>query len=593
MGRTPLMRLLRQLAAEHHQAYKTSSPVEAVREREARRLQTFSRREFLAVGAAAAAATLVPMGLGNAAPRRAQPRIAIIGAGLAGLTAALTLRDQGYTATIYEALERVGGRTRSDGPSTSPSDGRSMPACGSCHAVSRSVEPIWQEGQVTDVFGELIDSGHQTMLALAKRFKLPLIDLLAAEPAAATETYYFLGQRYPKAQADRDFAALYPAILDDVRAAGYPTTYNRSKPGGRALDSMSIYEWIERRVPGGHANPFGMLLDVAYNIEFGAETWDQSALNLLYLLGYSPSRTSFSVYGTSDERYRIAAGIETLPRAIASSLGASSPIYTAYKLQRIAARSGGGYDLVFGTGFPNFRSEQRATADIVIMTVPFAALRTLDYESAGFDALKTKAIRELGAGHNGKLHLQFTKRFWNDPGPWGVSGGTSYADTGYQTTWEATRGQPGASGILVNYTGGLAADALNLQHPYGNVLDGSAGVNRDADFFLQNIEPVFPGLGALWNGRAAGSVPHRNPLWNCSYSYWRVGQYQTIAGYEAVSQGQVYFAGEHTSVDFQGWMEGAASSGVRAANEVISAAKNWSGQTIARAFAVQGRSRRG
>ena len=50
---------------------------------------------------------------------------------------------------------------------------------------------------------------------------------------------------------------------------------------------MSIYEWIESRVPGGHSSPFGQLLDVAYNIEYGAETTDQSALNLVYLLGYS------------------------------------------------------------------------------------------------------------------------------------------------------------------------------------------------------------------------------------------------------------------------------------------------------------------
>ena len=166
-------------------------------------------------------------------------------------------------------------------------------------------------------------------------------------------------------------------------------------------------------------------------------------------------------------------------------------------------------------------------------------------------------------------------RHWNRPGPWGVSGGTSYADTGYQPTWEATRGQPGRPGILVAYTGGATTDALFLGHPYGNTQDRNAGVIQDARRFLARIEPVFPGLGQLWNGRPAGAIPHLNPLWNCSYSYWRVGQYQTIAGYEAVPQGQVYFAGEHTSVEFQGFMEGAASSGVRVARQVVAAARQW------------------
>jgi len=575
MARTPMMRWLQRLATDHRLAAADRATVEAVRERRERAGRTISRRTFLATGAAAATVGLTPWRVGRAAPVSGQPRIAIVGGGLAGLTAALVLQDAGYGATIYEALERIGGRCRSDGPATSPESPAPMPACGSCHSISRPVEPVWLDGQITDVFGELIDTGHLTMLSLAQRFRLPLVDLLASQPAGATETYYFFGQRYPAADADRDFAEVYPTILADLHAAGYPTTYDRSKAGGRELDAMSVYDWIESRVPGGHASPFGALLDTAYNIEFGAETTDQSALNLVYLLGYSPSRRTFSVFGESDERYRIADGVEALPRAIASALGAASPIHTGWKLLRLAQRAGAGYDLVFGTGFPGFRTEVQVAADIVLLTLPFAALRGLDVAQAGFDELKTRAIHELGAGHNGKLHLQFERRLWNAPGPWGLSGGTSYGDTGYQTTWEATRGQPGPRGILVNYTGGLTCDALKLGHPYGSALEGNNGVKHDAKDFLERIEPVFPGLGALWNGRAAGAVPHLNPLWKCSYSYWRVGQYQTIAGYEGVAQGTVFFAGEHTSVDFQGWMEGAAISGVRAAGEVIAAARSW------------------
>jgi monoamine oxidase len=74
-----------------------------------------------------------------------------------------------------------------------------------------------------------------------------------------------------------------------------------------------------------------------------------------------------------------------------------------------------------------------------------------------------------------------------------------------------------------------------------------------------------------WNGRATSSLPFLAPNLNCSYSYWLVGQYQQFAGYEKARQGNVYFAGEHTSVDFQGYMEGGASEGMRAGREVLAA----------------------
>ena len=80
---------------------------------------------------------------------------------------------------------------------------------------------------------------------------------------------------------------------------------------------MSVYDWIETRVPGGHASSFGRLLDAAYNEEYGAETTDQSSLNILYLLAYQPSPKGFAVFGVSDENFHIAGGNQQLPEAIA------------------------------------------------------------------------------------------------------------------------------------------------------------------------------------------------------------------------------------------------------------------------------------
>ena len=65
------------------------------------------------------------------------------------------------------------------------------------------------------------------------------------------------------------------------------------------------------------------------------------------------------------------------------------------------------------------------------------------------------------------------------------------------------------------------------------------------------------------------STPWTDPHLLGSYSCWKVGQYTEFAGYEGVRQGTCHFAGEHCSINFQGYMEGAAEEGCRAAQEII------------------------
>jgi monoamine oxidase len=209
-------------------------------------------------------------------------------------------------------------------------------------------------------------------------------------------------------------------------------------------------------------------------------------------------------------------------------------------------------------------------ADKVILAVPFAVLRTLDYTQAGFDDLKITAITQLGAGRNAKLQLQFATRLWNANGPWGISNGDSYSDLGYQNTWDVTRGQAGATGILVNYSGGNVAGAFSPSTPYANASQNTT-VSTYARALLKQLEIVFPGLTKQRNGKATLSTPVLDPNLRCSYSYWRVGQYTSFSGYEKVAQGPIHFAGEHCSQDFQGYMEGGAREGARAALEVYHA----------------------
>jgi len=534
MAHTPLFGSLQRLVRDVRASRDTGVPVDELPGiREAQHASPgMTRRAFLAGGAATAAMLALP----RAARARTQPSVAIVGGGIAGLACALTLADRRLDATVYEASGRVGGRMFSNRAGT------------------------WEAGQVSEWGGELIDTGHLTVRRLARRFDLPLDDLLAAQPAGAEDTYRFGDAYYPKPQADEDFLTMVDALLADLDAAGYPTTFDAFTPAGFALDHLSVYEWIETRVPGGHASPLGQLLDTAYAIEYGADTTDQSALNLLYLLGFQPGASSLSLFGESDERFHVRGGNQRLPEAMAAHLGPAA-VRTGRRLVALRQTPGSRYRLTFSTG----GATEEVTADLVVLALPFAVLAQVDTSRAGFDALKRRAIAEQGRGRNGKLQLQFERRGWLGPGPWpGVASGASYADTGYQASWEATRAQAGEPGILVLYSGGSVTGAMRTASPFATVRD--PGVVADARRGLDQLAPVFPGLA--WNGRATQSLPARSPLFGASYSYYRVGQYTAFGGSEKLPQGGVHFCGEHTSTDFQGFMEGGAAEGVRAGREV-------------------------
>jgi monoamine oxidase len=500
-------------------------PVDVIREERADR--RFTRRSFLGGTAVVAGAAAVTNPFGNAAWAGAgagkKPSVAVVGAGLAGLTCAYRLRQAGVIAKVFEAAPRLGGR---------------------CYTR----RGFFAENQIVERGGELIDTDHDAIRGLAAELGLVLDDIIAAEPAGTEPVYRFDNQKYTYAQATSDFEGIYDALQNDLNAAGYPTTWDASTPAGAALDKMTVAEYIDRIVPGGHSSPFGKLLDVAYNIEFGAETSDQSALNLLYLLSYSDPNI-FQIFGSSDEHYHIRGGNDQVVSLLAASLG--DQIQTGSPLVSIRTRPDGRVNLAFGGECEG----SSANFDHVVLALPFSILNhVVDYSKAGFDALKVTAITQLGMGASVKFQPQFSTRVWNQLG----NNGDTYADTGFQNTWEATRAQPGKAGIIVNFTGGNIARSYN-----------QGSLDDRMRIFLHQIEPVLPGLSGKFNGKVTLDYWPGYEWTRGSYSYWKPGQYTTFAGYEEVRQGNIHFCGEHTSLDSQGYLNGAVATGEDAAAEIL------------------------
>jgi monoamine oxidase len=451
------------------------------------------------------------------------PRVAVVGAGLAGLTAAHRLRQAGIVATVYEAASRVGGRCWT---------GRGA----------------FAEGQLFEHGGELIDTGHLQTKHLAQELGLDLDNLVQGEAAGTEGGGYFDGAAYSRAEMSADLKGIWQQIHKDVSAASYPTTYTISTPRGRELDRLSIADWIELYVPGGLSSRLGQLLDVAYTIEYGADSAEQSVLNMLYLLGYvGPGQ--FRVFGKSNEKLHVRGGNDLIVAGLATRL--AGQFETGMELVGIRRTGGGAYTLTFRRG----PGTTTVTVDHVVLALPFSIMRTsVDWSQAGFGVVKATAIREQGMGTNSKLHLQFTDRHWRRLG----SNGETYSDRGYQNTWEVTRSQSGTAGILVDYTGGTIGASFGQGTPTSR-----------ARQFLAQLEPVLPGISARWNGRATLDFWTGYEWTRGSYSYWKVGQYTRFGGVEGERSGNCHFAGEHTSIDFQGYLNGAIETGERAAAEIL------------------------
>ncbi len=225
--RTPLGRVVATLAAVQTVAWRRGVSPAVVRadraearERAARRADSeaplggraVTRRAFL-VGAGATAVWLVappdwleaatPPASKKAPARTPPPAVAVVGAGLGGLCAALTLHDAGVPVTVYDAARQVGGRVHSNGSG------------------------YWRDGQVSEWCGELINTDHQTVLRLARRFGLPTVDLHVGQAPGAEDAYHVLGALYPVADADREFQAVRVSRSREYPDSG-PPPQNRS-----------------------------------------------------------------------------------------------------------------------------------------------------------------------------------------------------------------------------------------------------------------------------------------------------------------------------------------------------------------------------
>lgn len=502
MPRTPLYSALRQIARS------AAPPV--------------GRRAVLGGIGATMAAAVVPA----VVPARAatHARVAVVGAGLAGLSATWALKQAGTRATLFEGSTRLGGR---------------------CW----SIRDVFANGQIAEHGGEFIDSGHDAIRALVTELGLQLDDVLAAQPAGTMPLYWFDGAPYRFADAQADYVPVYPIVQRQYAVLGN-VDYHAPTPAAVALDAITVAQWVAKYVPGGRASRFGQLVEHAVTEELAADTDQLSAINVLYLFS-ADTQTGFDLYYPgSDQRFHVRGGNDQIVTRLAARL--DGQIQTGTALNAITRLPDGTFRLRFSRD----ETALERTFDRVILALPFSVMRvSVDYSRAGFKPLKQRAIRQLGMGRSVKFQMQFERRIWN---ALGCTGEIRLPSPLFQTTWEPTRAQRGPLGVLNFWSGGRQATR-----------SGQLAIPELAERCFADSRVLLPGLRSAWNGKVTRDAWAHNPWSHGSYAYPPLGYLTQVSGVEPEPEGNCFFAGEHTYVQQTGYLNSGVASGQRAAQEVI------------------------
>lgn len=534
-GRSPLFSILTRAVKLHREAERTGIPLRELLDMEEEHLaqqqlvrqRSISRRDFLK-GSVAAGGLLVLTRRVNALPPLDRPhptdtKVVIIGAGISGLTAAYELRKRGISAQIYEASERTGGRmfTATD---------------------------LLAPGLTTELGGEFIDSNHTDLLQLAKELKLELYDMESkSESKLQRHAYYFDGKHHSDREIMEAFQPVLPKLKKDI--ALLPDVIDHNTPDdspAHNFDWQSIEEYLHNAQINGL--PFAVL-NSAYTTEYGQEIGEQSSLNLLTLIGTDLNTKPFEPFGKSDERYKIKGGNQRIPTELAKKL--SEQIMLGHKLTAITQKDKQ-YTLSFDikNGAP-----KEVSADILLITIPFSVLRDVKMNFP-VSVAKRRAIDKLTYGNNTKLFIGMKKRLWRDQG----YSGYTFTDEGYLTGWDNSQLQPGTAGGFTVLLGGTIGYNAGANTPENRIR-----------LFMPGIERTYPGFESQLNGKFERFAWPTYEFSKGSYTCYSPSQWTMIGGLESLPIGNIFFAGEHCSYEFQGFMNGGAETGKKAAMKILSA----------------------
>ena len=433
--------------------------------------------------------------------------VVVAGAGLSGLAAAHDLIAMGANVTVIDARDRVGGRVW-------------------------TIRDGFAEQQHGEVGGDLIDEDHDAMRDLAGELNLKLTRILRAGFGAIRRD-----EKGRPRITHRGISRGWERIGNELEPVCRPYRLAEQRwdtPIAMNLARRSVANWLDSQ----HADEELRATAIGLRGFFLA---DPEELSLIALVDqFASNDDDGPVRGAM---FRIDGGNDRLATALAAPLGNRLRLKT-----EIVAISHRGRTV--RVAVKQAQTQAQITGDYLIVTMPASIVRRIPF-TPSLPSQQHDAFAALKYGRATKTLLQFSKRFWRAAGR-PRAFGTPFGIGALMDANEEQRGRPG---ILALLAGGAASDetqaivAKNGPSALVNALDWLG--SKDAELLASRQ--------VVWE---------QDPWARGGYAFFDPGFDPSLRAWLARPFGRIFFAGEHTSVRWQGYMNGAIETGRRAAAEV-------------------------
>ena len=452
-------------------------------------------------------------------PRSGQRhRVIVVGAGLAGLTAAYELDRAGHEVVLVEAQERVGGR------------------------IQTLREPF-SDGLYAEAGGMRFPASHDLTMAYVRKFGLRTSPFTMANPSAYI---YMHGRRMRQSEFARDPSVLGFAVHPHEQGQLPSTLWQRALAPLEerlAVEGESAWDAILAEYDQDSLREF-----------LESRGWSEGAIEMFGLFSGYASRMNASfidiirpeIGGSFEQLVEIDGGSDLLPRAF---------------LPTLASRIRFGARMVALEQAPNsatvhirtLANRESLTGDYVILTTPLPTLRHVEVLTP-FTRAKQQVIREVHYDASTKVLLQCRRRFWEEDDD--IHGGGTVTDLAIRNLYYPDHHRDTGRGVLLaSYTWGEDAQRWDSLTPRDRIEQAIEDVAR---IHPQVIEEFEVGASKSW---------HDDPFAGGAFALFEPGQFTRLYAPMCAPEGRIHFAGEHASV-YHRWIQGAIESGLRAATAV-------------------------
>jgi len=461
----------------------------------------------------------------------------VIGAGLAGLNAAVHLQNAGVDVRVVEAQDRVGGRVRS----------------------------MNELGGNLEAGGTYIGAAYQRVIAAASRHGVELVDVTPALQFFREQDLVLDGEVIRQSEWQEHPANPFP----DPDRALMPWRFSRTltarqnpleQPGdwldpAQAVFDVSMYQWLT----GLGLDERAIRLGYGINVSYGEDAHDVSALQLLFRAAFSraqthPSTTATTLPGGWPERSRLSAtssagtvgytavnGVQRIPEAMAESL--VHPVRHGRAVRRIEDH---GKQVAV-----RCEDGARYEADFAVCALPFTVVRNIAFDPP-LQGVQQEAVSSLPSQSMTQLYFVHRSEFWeaDDFAP------SLFTDTTAGMFSAIRNGS--APGEITGFSAWLMGrNAVRL-----DTLPPEAAGARVIGA-IEAVRPAARGQLEFIGRQSWGADPFARGAW----AYFRPGQITRFAAAMSAPHGRIGFCGEHLARANRG-MEGAMESGERAAMQI-------------------------